>query len=138
MGYSQLKKLSQFKRRRREIVNSYNEAFYKVDFITCPYERENIDSCFHLYVVKVDFEKIGKSREKLMNELQNKNIGTQVHYIPVHLQPYYRKKFKYKINDYPKAEKYYEQCLSLPLYPKMTDDDTNYVIEQVKMINGAI
>jgi dTDP-4-amino-4,6-dideoxygalactose transaminase len=66
-----------------------------------------------------------------MNELKAKAIGTQVHYIPVHLQPYYQEHFKFKKGDYPKAERYYRQCLSIPLYPKMTDDDVQRVIDAI-------
>ncbi len=69
-----------------------------------------------------------------MEELRENSIGTQVHYIPVHLQPYYRRNFNYKEGDYPVAESYYRQALSLPLYPKMSDDDVNYVIENIRQI----
>jgi UDP-4-amino-4,6-dideoxy-N-acetyl-beta-L-altrosamine transaminase len=132
LGFSQLKKLQKFKKRRREIVDKYNKAFEKLEWIKTLYERENLESCFHLYVIQIDFEKIGKTRKEVMEILRRKNIGTQVHYIPVHLQPYYKENFGYKDGDFPKAEKYYENCLSLPLYPKMTDEDVNYVVEEIR------
>lgn len=131
LGLSQLKKLNKFITRRRQIIAKYNKAFGKIKNITIPYEATGLKSAFHLYVVRIDFEKIGKSRAEFMGELRSDSIGTQVHYIPVHLQPYYRNHFGYKKGDYPVAEKYYEQCLSLPLYPKMTDREVQKVISCV-------
>jgi len=131
LGFSQLKKLSKYKRKRKEIINKYNQAFTNADWITVPCERENLDSCFHLYVVQIDFTRIGKTRKAVMILLRNIGIGTQVHYLPVHLQPYYRDNFGYKKGDYPVAEEYYENCLSLPLFPKMTDEEIDYIIENI-------
>ncbi len=132
LGYSQLKKLDRFKQKRKEIVGKYNQVFENIDWIKSPCERENLDSCFHLYVIQIDFEKIGKTRKEVMEILNRKNIGTQVHYIPVHLQPYYIRNFGYNKDDYPKAENYYSKCLSLPLYPQMTEEEIKYVIKQIK------
>ena len=85
----------------------------------------------HLYVVKINFNTIGESRSDAMKKLYDKGIGTQVHYIPIYQQPYY-KKLGYKSSDYPHTEKYYEEALSLPLYPKMSDEDINSVISAIK------
>jgi UDP-4-amino-4,6-dideoxy-N-acetyl-beta-L-altrosamine transaminase len=134
LGMSQLKKIDSFIKRRRQIVDAYNNAFVDFDWLTTPYEAENVFSAFHLYVLKIDFEKINKSRTQVMQELRSKGVGTQVHYIPVHLQPYYRKHFGYQIGDYPQSEHYYQQCLSIPLYPKMTDKDVMRVIQAVSGI----
>jgi UDP-4-amino-4,6-dideoxy-N-acetyl-beta-L-altrosamine transaminase len=135
LGYSQLSRLAFFKQRRREIVNAYNKAFQNVPDITIPYEERNVDSCFHLYVLQIDFEKIGKSRKQIMEELRQKGIGTQVHYIPVNSQPYYVKKYgEYSAKDYPVAESYYNKCLSIPLFPKMSDDDVEYVIQAISSL----
>lgn len=131
LGLSQLKKLNKFIKRRRTIVDCYNKAFSKLENITTPHEKDGLKSCFHLYVVKIDFSKIKLTRTELVNKLKQAGIGTQVHYIPVHLQPYYRKAFGYKKGDYPIAERYYQQCLSLPLYPKMTDRDVLRVVSCV-------
>ncbi len=132
LGLSQLKKLDSFIKRRREIVSQYNKAFEGSDFLITPYERDNIYSCFHLYVVLMDFEKLCLSKNDAMSKLKEQGIGTQVHYIPVHTQPYYRKLFNYKWGDYPYAEDYYQKALSIPLYPKMTDDDVCTVIDCIK------
>jgi UDP-4-amino-4,6-dideoxy-N-acetyl-beta-L-altrosamine transaminase len=137
LGRSQLSRLSFFKRRRREIVNRYNMAFVDVPYITIPYEAKNVDSCFHLYVLQLDFEKISKSRSQVMNELKANGIGTQVHYIPVNSQPYYVKRYgEYESGTYPASTAYYNTCLSIPLYPKMSDDDVEYVIAVLSSLEG--
>jgi len=132
LGKSQLSKLSFFKRRRKEIVNRYNIAFRNNSYITIPFEEKALDSCLHLYVLQIDYDKIGKSRKQVMEELKQKGIGTQVHYIPVNSQPYYTNNFgKYQKEDFPISDAYYNKCLSIPLFPKMTDDDAEYVIKAV-------
>jgi perosamine synthetase len=131
LGFSQLKKIGQFVARRREIVRRYNLAFKEISFLTIPYEREEVFSAFHLYVLKIDFEAIKKTRTRVMHELREKGVGTQVHYIPVHLQPYYKEHFHLKEGDFPAAEDYYRHCLSIPLFPKMTDSDIDHVIESI-------
>jgi UDP-4-amino-4,6-dideoxy-N-acetyl-beta-L-altrosamine transaminase len=131
LGCSQLSKLPFFKQRRREIVEIYNKAFANLPHITPPFETESVDSCFHLYVLQIDFERIRKSRKEIMEELIEKGIGTQVHYIPVNTQPYYIKKFFYEKNNFSVSEEYYSKCLSIPLYPKMTDEDVEKVFETV-------
>ena len=135
LGRSQLSKLNFFKKRRRKIVNQYNNAFKNIPNIILPYEETNVDSCFHLYVLQMDFKKIGKSRKQVMEELRQKGIGTQVHYIPVNSQPYYEKKYgPYRPNEYPAAESYYNKCLSIPLYPKMSDQDLDYIINEISAL----
>lgn len=134
LGLSQLQKLERFKAARRRIVELYNNELAGIDGLILPFERNNLDSCFHLYVVKIDFSRLGKDRGKVMEELRTKGILTQVHYTPVHTQPYYQNKFGYKWGDYPQAEAYYEQCLSIPLYPAMTDGDIQTVIKAIKDI----
>lgn len=131
LGYSQLQKLSSFKGRRREIVARYNDAFRSLRHVTTPVEPEGTSSCFHLYVAQIDFVALGKGRSQVMKELQEKGVGTQVHYIPVHTQPYYQKNFGYAYGDYPVAERYYERTLSLPLYPLMSDAEVDLVISAV-------
>ncbi len=139
LGLSQLKKLDLFRKRRREIVNQYNAAFKDVDFVHIPFEDSRCNSNFHLYVLLFDFEKIGMDRAAFMLELKRRGIQTQVHYIPVHLQSFYRKRFGTNWGDCPHAEAYYSKCLSLPLYPGMTDEDVRRVISKIMaMVRGAI
>jgi dTDP-4-amino-4,6-dideoxygalactose transaminase len=132
LGVSQLKKMDSFVSRRREIAGMYNKALEDVEFTKILVEPETSKSAYHLYVVKIDFEKLGKSRFSVVNELGEKGIGTQVHYIPVHLQPYYRDRLIYRQGDYPVAEEYYSKALSLPIYPKMTDREVTKVINSVR------
>lgn len=136
LGVSQLNKLDFFKKRRREVIVMYNKAFADMRYLKTPVEPDDVCSCFHLYAVQIDFTALGKSRAQVMKELRDKGIGTQVHYIPVPTQPYYKNTFGYKDGDYPIAEKYYEQELSLPLYPGLSDDDVNTVIKAVKEVIG--
>ncbi len=131
LGISQMKKLDAFKKRRREIVHTYNTLLAGIDWICLPYEAPGVDSCFHLYVIQIDFEKLGMRREEVMNALKAQGIGTQVHYIPVHLHPFYREHFGYGPGDFPISEKFYEKALSIPLYPAMTDADIEYVCSQI-------
>jgi len=135
LGRSQLSKLGSFKKRRRKIVNMYNNAFRDKPNITIPYEKSGLDSCFHLYILQLDFDKIGKSRKHVMEELRQKGIGTQVHYIPVNSQPYYVNKYgEYRAEEYPAAESYYGKCLSIPLFPMMSDEDVEYVEKTIVSI----
>jgi len=128
LGISQINRLNEFKKRRREIVAKYNISFENIDWLITPYEVEGLSSCFHLYVLQIDFEKIGKTRKEVMKILSSKNIGTQVHYIPVNHFPYYN---KYNVDSCPNDENYYNKCLSIPLFPSMSDEDVEYVIKNV-------
>ena len=134
LGLSQLKKLDKFIKRRREIVRKYNEAFEEVNEIITPYEKPDVKSSYHLYMIQLKLEKLRTSRKQIFDALRAENIGAHVHYIPVHLQPYYMKNFRFKKGDFSVAEKYYERCLTIPLYPKMSDDDVNDVIDGVKKV----
>jgi dTDP-4-amino-4,6-dideoxygalactose transaminase len=138
LGRSQLSRLAFFKQRRREIVNEYNTAFTGIPYIITPYEEKNADSCFHLYVLQIDFEKLGKVRKQVMEELKEKGIGTQVHYIPVNNQPYYKERFEYKKENYPVAENYYGKAISIPLYPAMKEEEVRHVYVSInKMVRSC-
>lgn len=131
LGLSQLRKLEIFRQRRREIVTRYNGAFSGIETIQIPFESSDCDSNFHLYVLLFDFDEIGIQRAQFMNELKRRGIQTQVHYIPLHTHPYYQKEFGTKWGDCPNAERYYQRCLSIPLFPAMTDLDVQKVIHEV-------
>lgn len=131
LGLSQLKKLHDFSNRRREIVDMYNDAFSNIESIQTPFESKDCNSNFHLYVLLIDFDQMGIKRSQFMNELKKKGILTQVHYIPVNTQPYYQEKFKTGWGDCPQAEEYYRKCISIPLYPAMTDKDAERVANEI-------
>lgn len=132
LGISQLSKLDRFKARRKKIIAEYNRELSGLDNLVIPYEPAGLDSCFHLYVVQIDYVKLGKTRPQVMKELMEKGVGTQVLYIPVYAQPWYKTTYGYGLGLCPNAERYYEQALSLPLFPKMTDDDIAQVIGAVQ------
>ena len=134
LGISQLKKLDKFIKRRREIATKYNKAFKNIKEITIPTERNYVKSAWHIYVIQLQLDKLKANRKKIFEVLQKKDLGVQVHYIPVHLQPFYKKQFGYKKGDFPKAERYYERAITLPLFPKMADEEIKKVIKIIKKI----
>lgn len=140
LGRSQLAKLPSFIQRRLEIVSAYNEAFAGIPWLRTPSLRHAEDKgeiSWHLYTVLIDFPAIAKTRTETMAELRTKGVGTQVLYIPVHLQPYYRQTFGYDHGKCPVAEAQYAQSLSLPLYPTLTGADVDRVISTVKSLAQA-
>ena len=135
LGISQLGQLDRFISRRREIVARYNDAFAQLDWLTSPALRNPADRDYiswHLYTMQIDFSKLGKTRTEVMSELRQQGIGTQVLYIPVHLQPWYRNMYGYEQGKCPVAESYYTRALSLPLFPAMSDNDIQKVISAVR------
>lgn len=132
MALSQLKRVDSFIKRRNEIAAKYKKAFNGIPWISIL--ESDTKSAHHLFVIRIDFKSIKKSKEEVVRQLTDLGIGTQVHYIPVHLQPYYQKRFGYRRGDYPKAEKYYDEALSIPLFPSMNDRDISRVISAVKGI----
>ena len=139
LGLSQLKKLPDFIKRRREVVARYNEGLAGLPWLTTPqvlHEDDREEISWHLYTVCLDFPALEKTRTAVMQELREAGIGTQVLYIPVHLQPYYQNTYGYEAGKCPQAEAYYEQTLSLPLYPLLTDSDVDRVISAVKALHS--
>ena len=137
LGRSQLKKLPDFIKRRQEIVADYNQAFSDLPWLTTPAvsdEKNRNTISWHLYTVLIDFDQLGKTRTEVMNELRVMGIGSQVLYIPVHLQPWYKETYGYTAGKCPNAESYYGKALSLPLYPAMTDSDVRKVVSAVKSL----
>jgi perosamine synthetase len=128
LGTSQLASLAVWVDRRRELASVYDTAFAGCDLIT-PYESPWARSSYHLYVVQTDDS---VTRRALFETLRDAGIGVQVHYIPVHTQPYYRERFGTRDGDCPVAEAYYERCLTLPLFPMLTAVEQEYVISIVR------
>ena len=131
IGLHQLRKLPQFQARRREIVHRYNEAFSQFEELQTPIERPEVEHAWHLYVLRLNLDMLTIDRARFIEELKARNIGTSVHFIPIHLHPYYRDKYGYKPDDFPVAYREYQRIISLPLYPRMTDRDVEDVIEAV-------
>jgi dTDP-4-amino-4,6-dideoxygalactose transaminase len=121
--------------RRRKIVKKYNSEFKDIPEIKIP--RINpVDSnpAWHLYIIQLNLEKLKVGRREIFEALKAENIGVNVHYIPVHLQPYYQKTYNYHKGDFPKAENYYSRAVTLPIFPKMSENDVNDVINAVKKV----
>jgi len=134
LGISQLKKLDRFIVRRREIVAKYNVAFAEMKEIITPTEEQYVKAAYHIYVVQLQTEKLKEGRKEVLEALRAENIGVNVHYVPVHLHPFYQREFGYKQGDYPVAERYYGRALTLPLFPLMSNDDADCVVSAVKKI----
>ena len=130
LGISQLKKINTIKDRRREIVNYYNENFTGMEKLILPYEDENVDSNFHLYILRVK-DNPRFDRYDLFTYLQRMNYQPMVHYIPVHLLGYYKKRFGYKRGDFSVSEYYYDRAVSIPLYPSLTDVEVEKVVDDI-------
>ena len=134
LGNSQLKRLDKFTSKRNEIAKIYNKGFKNNEFITIPSIQKNVKHAYHLYTILIDFEAINKSRNQVMNELAKINIGTQVLYIPVFLQPYYKKRYNYKIEKFQNSIEYYNQALSIPMFTSLKKSEINYIIKKINEI----
>lgn len=124
LGVSQLDRSKEGLIRRNKIADNYNKAFKNIDEIITPTTHNNIYHAYHLYVIQIN------DRKGLYDYLRLNNIYTQVHYIPVHLQPYFKGK-GWEKGDFPLAEAYYENALSLPMFPTFSNEEQNFVIEKI-------
>jgi len=131
LGIWQLKKLERFQIRRREIVKMYNKAFSNEEALELPVERPYVEHAWHLYVIRLNLNALKIGRNEFIDELNKRSIGTSVHFIPIHLHPYYRDKYGFRPEDFPVAYSNYLRVISLPLCPKLADQDVNDVIEAV-------
>jgi dTDP-4-amino-4,6-dideoxygalactose transaminase len=131
MGVAQLRKLNRFQARRREIVAAYTEAFADVDALEVPIERPEVEHAWHLYVLRLRLGALRIGRNQFIDELAALNIGTSVHFIPIHLHPFYQQKYQYKPEQFPVAYQSYQRMLSLPLHPMLTDVDVGDVVGAV-------
>ena len=129
LGIAQLKKLEWMWEKRKHIAEMYTERFKDSELIIPPLVKPDRSSAWHLYVIKLQLEALDIDRSTFINELNAKAIGTSVHFIPLHRHPFYRKTFGYNPQDFPEAEWIYERIISLPIYPHMTDENVNCVID---------
>lgn len=128
-----MNKIDDFIEKRRSIAAYYDKAFGKMSALITPCEKEDRKSGYHLYVIKLVLEELKVSRKEIFEALRAENIGVNVHYIPVYYHPYYRE-LGYKKGICPTAEKVYEQIITLPLFPKMTDQDAQDVVKAVEKV----
>jgi perosamine synthetase len=134
LGLSQLKKLEANLARRREIAARYTAAFRNLPGAITPSVRPNVNPAWHLYPIRVNPAQLNTDRAHVFGALRAENIGVNVHYIPVHLHPYYRDQFGYRGGEYPVAESAYEQLISLPMFHGMVDEDAQDVIHAVEKV----
>lgn len=134
LGIHQLRRLDGFIETRQTYAQMYDEAFSELEEIITPVKHPDRSHAYHLYVIRLKEEALTIDRSQFIEELKAFNVGTSVHYIPVHLHPFYQKQFGYKRGDLPKTEEIYDSIVSLPLYPLMSREDVEYVIEVVKHV----
>jgi dTDP-4-amino-4,6-dideoxygalactose transaminase len=134
IGIQQLKKLPAFQVRRREIVRRYSEAFASLPELRVPAEHHEVQHAWHIYALRLNLAGLAIDRSRFIEELKARNIGASVHFIPNHLQPYYRDKYGYKPQDFPVASAEFQRLVSLPLYPRMSDQDVTDVIDAVTAV----
>jgi len=135
LGSSQMNRLDSFIARRRFLVQRYNKLLRDLP-LTLPWQHPDADPSWHLYVIRLNLEKISKTHRKVFEELRAANIGVNLHYIPVHTQPYYRK-LGFKPKSFPEAERYYSEAISLPMFADLTNAQQNRVVTILKNILTA-
>jgi perosamine synthetase len=134
LGLRQLTKLDGNLARRRVIAAKYNEALRDVDGIVLPVVKEGVNPAWHLYPARLDLDSLSASRADIFQALRAENIGANVHYIPVHLHPYYRGRFGYNPGDFPVSESAYDLLISLPMFHGMTDRDVDDVVRALEKV----
>tara|TARA_B100001123_G_scaffold442457_1_gene586104 strand:- start:15779 stop:16939 length:1161 start_codon:yes stop_codon:yes gene_type:complete len=132
LGISQLKKINKFIQKRKKIAKIYDTAFGNDYRFIVPKVEKNYEHSYHLYPLQINFNLLKISKRELFNKMKKKNINLQVHYIPIHLQPYYKKNFKFKSGDFPIVENFYQKEVSLPIYFSLKSNEINKVIKYIK------
>jgi UDP-4-amino-4,6-dideoxy-N-acetyl-beta-L-altrosamine transaminase len=127
LGYSQMDRIDAFVTRRRYLAKRYNELLKELP-VRIPYQSNETNSSWHIYVVRLDLEKVELTKKEIFAKMKEKGIVLNLHYIPVHRQPYYQK-LGFKVGDFPVSEQYYEEAFTLPLYYSLTDEQQDEVIK---------
>jgi len=137
IGVHQLEKLERFQAQRTHLAGVYDRLLAGVPEVRCPQTRENVVHAWHLYPIRLELERLRCSRNEFIDELRKRGIGTSLHFIPIHLHPYYREAFGFQPGDFPVAEQVYAGLISLPLYPRMQDADVERVVTAIRDIVQA-
>jgi dTDP-4-amino-4,6-dideoxygalactose transaminase len=131
LGLQQLRKTKAFAERRHAIAGAYTRAFAGLPGLTVPTVQQDVGHAWHLYVLRLDPHALAISRNVFVNEMAARGIGTSVHFIPIHIHPYFADRYGFAPDDFPIAHNHYRQCVSLPIYPRMSDGDVERVIDAV-------
>jgi perosamine synthetase len=134
LGIEQLKKCHALAAARGRIAEAYDIGFADLPEIRTPSRRLGVEHAWHLYVIQLELERLAIDRRQFIEAWREKNIGASVHFMPLHLHPYYQRRFGYRPSDFPHASAVYERIVSLPIYPSMTAGDMNDVIDAVRNI----
>lgn len=132
LGTSQMGRIDEFIVRRHEIAEKYNAAFEDLPIVS-PWQHPDTHSAYHLYVIRLQLDKLRKTHRQVFEELREQGILVNLHYIPVHIQPYYSK-LGFKSGDFPNAEQYYREAITLPIHPSLTGDDQERVITTLREV----
>ena len=132
LGLAQLKKCDRFWKARERLATLYHEGFRDLPEIICPQAASHVQHAWHLYVIQLDLDRLSITRNEFIRQLQQAGIGCSVHFIPLHLHPYYRDMWGYQPNDLPVSNMVFQRIISLPLYSKMTEADNGRVIDTVR------
>jgi len=134
LGLIQLKRADEFYRARKRIAELYRAGFGDVAEIRTPVIRDDVQHAWHLYVIQLEVERLRIGRDEFIDALKKENIGTSVHFIPLHLHPFYKRSFGYRPADFPNATAAFERIISLPIFPTMTDSQVDRVIDAVRTL----
>ena len=131
LGSSQVKKLDYFVEKRREIAKKYDKAFSCINNFTIPQTNSSIDHSYHIYSLQINFNELDLTKVKLFEKMKQSGIKLQVHYIPVHMQPFYQKNYGFNTGDFSVSENFYRNEVSLPIYPDLSTDDISSVVNNI-------
>ncbi|QNK39919.1 DegT/DnrJ/EryC1/StrS family aminotransferase [Caproicibacter fermentans] len=134
LGLVQLSRMNKMQAKRKKIAEKYQNEFSRIDAVEPPYIPDYTIHSWHLYIIRIVPELLTINRDRFIIELNKRNIGTSVHFIPVTSMSYYQKRYGFKKEDFPNTEKNYERIISLPLYPSLSDEETDYIIDAVRNI----
>lgn len=132
LGINQLKRLNKFVALRRKVAEYYDSFFINDDRVIIPNVSKNIKHAYHLYPLQIKFDQLKIDKKDFYYRLKENGVVFQVHYIPVHLQPFYKKTFGFKVGDFPIAEKFYEREISIPIYPTLNKNDLQFITKAIK------
>ena len=131
LGSSQLKKLDSFVQKRREIAVQYDNSFANIVNLKIPKLHSAVEHAYHLYPLQIHFDKLKKNKSEFFKKMKESGINLQVHYVPIHLQPFYQKNYGFKQGNFPVAERFYRNEVSLPIYPYLSKDDVEMVANSI-------